>query len=104
MTYTISYSPSAIRDLDRMAADILQVSGSRNTTLSYINELLDKVESKKQFPYSGAPLYFENLFTGYYFVVHKAYIAFYRLDGANIYVDRILQGKSDYARLLNIQG
>ena len=41
-------------------------------------------------------------FTGYYFVIFKAYMAFYRLENNTMLIDRILYGKSDYMRILQI--
>ena len=42
MTYEVRYSPSALRDLERIRADVLHVSGNSNTAFRYISELLDK--------------------------------------------------------------
>ena len=102
MTYEVRYSPSALRDLERIRADVLHVSGNSNTAFRYISEFLDKVESKKCYPKSGTPLYYEDGFTGYYYVAYKAYLAFYRIKDETILVDRILPGKSDYMRRLHL--
>jgi len=67
-----------------------------------LEELLDKVEKKSDDPKSELPLYYENTFTGYYFVVFKAYLAFYRLEKETMLVDRVLFGKSDYMRILHL--
>ena len=40
------------------------------------------------------------MFTGYYYVVFKSYMAFYRLEGDMMCIDRIIYGKRDYMRLL----
>lgn len=40
------------------------------------------------------------MFTGYYFVVFKAYIAFYFIENDRIRVARVLFGRSDYMREL----
>ena len=102
MTYTIEYSKNAVRDLDRVWAEVLKASRSYDVTERYINDLMDKVESKADHPKLGAPLYYEDRFTGYYFVVFKAYLAFYRLEGERMLVDRVLFGKSDYIRILGL--
>lgn len=102
MTCKISYSRAALRDLDRVYSEVLKASQSYDTASRYIEELLDKVQTKADFPKSGSPLYYENSFTGYYFVVFKAYIAFYRLENDAMLVDRVLYGKSDYMRLIGI--
>ena len=67
-----------------------------------LEELLDKVEKKSDDPKSELTLYYENTFTGYYFVVFKAYLAFYRLEKETMLVDRVLFGKSDYMRILHL--
>ena len=102
MKCSIKYSPTALRDLNRVMNEVFEASKDHNITSKYINDLLDKIEAKRDFPLSGAPLYYENLFTGYYFVVFKSYLAFYRFENKTMYVDRILYGKSDYMRTLKM--
>ena len=102
MKYKIEYSKAAIRDLDRVWAEVLEASKSYEITEKYIEELLDKVEAKVDYPKSGSPLYYENSFTGYYYVVFKAYLAFYRLEADRMLIDRVLFGRSDYFRTLHL--
>ena len=102
MSYQVEYSKAAIRDLDRVWAEVYKASKDIEITERYIEELLDKVEKKSDYPKSGAPLYYENTFTGYYFIVFKAYLAFYRLEKETMPVDRVLFGKSDYMRILRL--
>ena len=102
MSYQVEYSKAAIRDLDRVWAEVFEVSKDIEITERYIEDLLDKVEKKSAYPKSGSPLYYENSFTGYYFVVFKAYLAFYRLEKETMLVDRVLFGKSDYMRILRL--
>lgn len=98
MNYKIEYSPIAIRDLDRVYAEVLEASKDTDTAIRYIDDLMDQVAMKSEFPKSGSPLYYEGGFTGYYFVVFKAYMAFYRVDADRMYVDRVVFGRSDYMR------
>ena len=100
MTYVVRYAKQAIRDLDRVFAEVAEASGDEETARRYVDGLIDKIEGKAAFPKSGAPLYYGELFTGYYFVVFKAYLAFYRVEGGEILVDRVLYRKSDYLRVL----
>lgn len=102
MKYKVKYSKIAIRDLDRIWYEVFEASKCYDTTNKYIDDLIDKVEEKADYPKSGSPLYYEDSFTGYYFVVFKAYMAFYRLENNCLLVDRILYGKSDYIRILHI--
>lgn len=100
--YKIEYSKTAIRDLDRVWSEVFEVSQNHDIAIKYIDDLMDTIESLTNRPKSGSPLYYENSFTGYYFVVFKSYMAFYRLEKDAMLVDRILYGKSDYIRCLCI--
>ncbi len=71
-------------------------------TEKYISELLDKIDAKADFPQSSPMLYYDNIFTGYYYNIYKSYIAFYRLDKNSILVDRILLKKCDYIKKLQL--
>jgi len=103
MKYPIMYSPAVVRDLDRTWSEVFDASKSVDTADRNVEELMETVKKKEEFPGSGSPLYYEDLFTGYCFVVFKAYIAFYRINGGNVLVDRVLYGKSEYLRKLNLQ-
>ena len=103
MKYSVKYSTVAIRDLDRVWAEVFEASRSYEITEKYIDDLMDKVEAKAPYPKSGSPLYYENGFTGYYFIVFKAYMVFYRLESDTMLVDRVLYGKSDYIRRLRLR-
>ena len=100
MNCVVRYSKVALRDLDRVWSEVFNASKSREIAERYVNGLMDKVEAKADFPQSGAPLYYQDSFTGYYYVVFKAYLAFYRLEENVVFVDRILLGRSDYMRHL----
>ena len=111
MKYSVEYSKAAVRDLDRVWSEVFsdrvwsevfRASRSYDITERYLNDLMDKVESKSEYPLSGAPLYYEDRFTGYYYVVFKEYLAFYRLESKRILVDRVLFGRSDYIRILQL--
>ena len=102
MSYQVEYSKAAIRDLDRVWAEVFEASKDVEITERYIEELLDKVEKKSDYPKTGSPLYYENSFTGYNFVVFKAYLAFYRLEKETMLVDRVLFGRTDYMRILRL--
>ena len=102
MKYKVKYSKSAIRDLDRVWSEIFEASKNQKITIKNLDDLMNKIEAKADYPKSGSPLYYENGFTGYYYVVFKAYIAFYRIENNSILVDRVLLGKSDYMRILRL--
>ena len=96
----IEYSPIAIRDMDRVWAEVFEASASTELATKYIDDLMDQLAAKRDFPNSGSPLYYEGMFTGYYFVVFKSYLAFYKVEGDRMLVSRVVYGKSDYMRTL----
>lgn len=102
MKYRVSYSNAAIGDLDRVWNEVYAASKSMDITNKYIDDLLNKVEAKADYPKSGSPLYYQDNFMWYYFVVFKAYIAFYRIEEDIMLVDRVLFGRSDYMKSLKI--
>jgi len=81
---------------------VFEASGDYDITQKYLDDLMNKIEDKAGYPKSGAPLYYEDLFTGYYFVVFKAYLAFYRIEGNRMLIDRVLYAASDYIRHLHL--
>lgn len=94
----IKYSQTAIRDLDSVWAEVFEVSSSVSVATKYIDDLMDQIAKKADFPKSGSPLYYDGMFTGYYFVVFKSYMAFYKIEQDSLHVSRIVYGKSDYMR------
>ena len=100
MSYQIQYSPIAVRDLDRVWAEVFAASQTPEIAAKYVDDLMNHILGKKVFPKSSSPLYYEGTFTGYYFIVFKAYMAFYRFQEDEIWIDRILYEKSDYIRTI----
>ena len=98
--YSIEYAPEAVRDLDNVFSDVFEVSKDLEITHKYLDDLLDAVESLVKRPKTGTPLFYDDLFTGYYYIRFKEYLAFYRIDDKKMLVDRILYRKCDYLRLL----
>lgn len=93
MKYSVQYSRTAVRDLERIWKEIMDASQNCEVTDNYINDLIDKVKAKVEYPESGVPLYYENHFTGYYYVVFKSYMALYQVKKDRMLVDRVLYGR-----------
>lgn len=100
MSYQIQYSPVAVRDLDRVWAEVFAASKTPEIATKYVDDLMNHILGKKEFPKSSFSLYYEGTFTGYYFIVFKVYMAFYHVQEDEIWIDRILYGKSDYIRTI----
>ena len=87
MSFAVRWSPAALRDLEDAGNDA-------------IDDLLNVIAAKKEFPQSGIPLLYKGRFTGFWSVNFKAYKAFYRVRGGSIEVARVLLCKRDYMRVL----
>ena len=60
-------------------------------------EPIKEIAAKRLFPFSGIPLQYRGLFTGFYSVNYKKYKAFYRVREGYIEVIRIIMAKRDYS-------
>ena len=96
----IEYSPVAVRDLERVWTEVFEASASEETATKYVDDLMNQISAKQNFPKSGAPLYYEGLFTGFYFVTFKSYMVFYKVETDRMLVSRVVYGKSDYMRTI----
>ena len=100
MTYTIRYTPFAVRDLDEVWDGVYEASKSFEIADRYVQELTEQIAEKKTFPQSGIPLTYRGLFTGFYSVNYKAYKVFYRIRENNVEVLRVIMAKRDYMKIL----
>lgn len=100
MTYSIRYSPEAVRDMDMVWDGVLKASGSYDIADRYIDELRAVIAAKKAYPFSGTPLQYRGLFTGFYSINYKKYKIFYRVHNGFIEVARVIMAKRDYMRIL----
>ena len=100
MTYSIRYTPQAMQDLDRIWDDIWAVSKSEELTFRYISGITGEISSKRFFPFSGSPLQYRGLFTGFYSITYKKYKAFYRVRDGYLEVARVILAKRDYMTIL----
>lgn len=100
MSYSIRYTPVAMRDMDAVWDGVYAVSGSYDIANRYVDEFANTIAAQRTFPFSGIPLQYRGLFTGFYSVNFKKYKAFYRVRDGYIEVLRIIMGKRDYMKIL----
>ena len=100
MSYDVRYSPRAGNDIDSIWDVVYSVSRNYDVADNYIDGIIEAIEEKKEFPRSGAPLTYRGLFTGFYSVLYKKYLAFYRVWDGYIEVARVLLASSDYIKIL----
>lgn len=98
--YKIRYTPEAVRDMDEVWDGVYEASKESDVADRYVDDFINEIGEKKQFPLSGIPLVYRGLFTGFYAVNFKKYKAFYRVFDNYMEVIRIIAEKRDYMKVL----
>lgn len=66
-----------------------------------VNKITKAIRGLAMFPDRGAPLSsIVDLQTDYRFLVSGSYLVFYRHDGGDVYIVRVLYGRRDYVKIL----
>ena len=100
MEYELVYSPVALEDLDQAWDEVYEASQDFDIADKYISDLRAKLKKICKRPKTGECLYYEDIFTGIYYVTHKKYSAFYRIRAGRIEVGRVLYNRSSYISLV----
>ena len=82
---------------DYIVSELQSPSAAENT----VNRILDAVDQLADFSKIGAPLSsVAEVESDYRVLVTGNYLTFYRTQGNEVYIDRILYGRRDYLRIL----
>ena len=101
MKNKIHYSPESRRDLDDIWDYIVSELQNRSAAELVINRIIDAVDPLKNFAEMGTPLSsIADIGTDYPSLVSRNYMVFYRVQGNDVYIDRVLYGRSDYMSVL----
>ncbi|MCD8367218.1 MAG: type II toxin-antitoxin system RelE/ParE family toxin [Clostridiales bacterium] len=101
MKNKLHYSPDALRDLDEIWEYIQVELSNPSAAANVVNDILDTLDRLEDFAEMGAPLSsVADVESNYRFIQSGNYLAFYRPEGTDIYIDRILYGRRDYLRIL----
>ena len=101
MKNKIHYSPESRRDLNDIWDYIVSELQNRSAAERVINRIIDAVDPLKNFAEMGTPLSsIADIGTDYRFLVSGNYMVFYRVQDSDVYIDRILYGRSDYMSVL----
>ena len=74
---------------------------NRSAAARVIGRILDAVEQLQDFAAMGTPLAsISDVGTDYRFLVCGNYMVFYRAQGRDVYIDRVLYGRSNYMSIL----
>jgi plasmid stabilization system protein ParE len=97
MPTEVRYSSLAIEDLDEILRYVSEELASPIAAEKIVFSILDRVSLLARFPESGTRLdAICEISSEWRFVVSGNYVAFYRLVGGDVLVDRVLYGRSDY--------
>ena len=95
------YSPKAFEDLDEIWTYIMGDLGCPAAAQNTITNILNSIEKLQEFPEMGPSLSsVTEIESNYRFLVCGTYLAFYRVKGAEINIDRILYSRRDYIHIL----
>ena len=101
MKNKIHYSPESRRDLDDIWDYIVSELQNRSAAERVIDRIMDAVDPLKNFAEMGTPLSsIADIGTDYRFLVSGNYMVFYRVQGNDVYIDRVRYGRSDYMSVL----
>ena len=101
MKNKIHYSPESRRDLDDIWDYIVSELQTRSAAERVIDRIIDAVDPLKNFAEMGTPLSsIADVGTDYRFLVSGNYMVFYHVQGSDVYIDRVLYGRSDYMSVL----
>ena len=101
MRNKIHYSPASRRDLDDIWDYIVSELQNRSAAERVIDHIMDAIDQLQNFAEMGTPLSsITDVGTDYCFLVSGNYIVFYRVQGNDVYIDRVLYGRSDYMSAL----
>ena len=101
MKNKIHYSPESRHDLDDIWDYIVSELQNRSAAEHVINRIMDTVGHLKNFAEMGTLLSsIADVGTDNRFLVSGNYMVFYRVQGSDVYIDRVLYGRSDYMSIL----
>ena len=102
MKNKIHYSLESRRDLDDIWDYIVSELQNRSAAERVTNRIMDAVDQLKIFRRSlGTPLSsIADVSSEYRYLVSGNYMVFYRVQGSDVYIDRVLYGRSNYMSIL----
>ena len=97
----ILYTPEASDDLAEIKDYIAKQLENPGAALNTVQKITKRIRKLEQFPELGTRLSTKiNIATDCRFLVCAYYIAFYRIDGNDVFVIRVLYGRRDYVKIL----
>lgn len=101
MKNNIHYSLEARNDLDEIWEHISFELCSPQAAENTVNKIMDTVDELENFSEIGTILFsVTGIESDYRFLTSGNYMVFYRVNGQDVYIDRVLYGRRDYLRIL----
>ena len=101
MKNKIHYTVESRRDLDEILDYIVSELQNPSAAERVVSGIMDDVDRLEDFAELGPSLSsLTDVESDYRFLVTGNYLAFYRVSGRDVYVDRVLYGRRDYLRIL----
>jgi len=101
MKNNLYYSVRSRQDLDEIWDYIETELQNHSAAERVVNGIMHTIDQLEDFEEIGAPLSsIADVDNDYRFLVSGSYLVFYRTNGRDVYVDRILYGRRDYLRIL----
>ena len=101
MKNRIHYSPESRRDLDDIWDYIVSELQNHSAAEHVIDRIMDAVDQLKNFAEMGTLLSsIADVSSEYRYLVSGNYMVFYRIQGSDVYIDRVLYGRSNYINIL----
>ena len=97
----IHYSPEAEDDLAEIKKYISEQLENPAAALNTVAKITRRIRKLEQFPELGTRVSsIVNIVSDYRFLVCTNYLAFYRTNGNDVFIVRVLYGRRDYISIL----
>lgn len=94
-------APEAEDDLDEIKEHIAEDLENPQAALSIVSKIVKNIRMLRDHALIGAPLSsIADVDSDYRFLVSGSYMVFYRVNGSDVFIDRVLYGRRDYLRIL----
>ncbi len=94
-------APEAQNDLDEIQTYIAEELENPQAAQSTVGKIMKSIRLLLEHSLIGAPLSsIADVDSDYRFLVSGNYMVFYRVNGADVFIDRVLYGRRDYLRIL----
>lgn len=97
----INFTPDALEDMKEIKAYITDELCSEQSAINTTQKIMKRIRQLADHPEIGAPLSsIMNLEVPYRFLVCGNYTTFYKVEGDEVYIIRVLYGRRNFMKIL----